>query len=79
MNNIFAIRKEKNTYVQTKNLPEPKKITRAALGLLGTFSMSGLKSPALLTHISDISVCQRGQDLGLRIAGILVQGGANSV
>ena len=30
----------KNAYVQTKNLPKPKKITRAALGLLGTFSMS---------------------------------------
>ena len=27
--------------VHTKNKPEPKKITRAALGLLGTFSMSG--------------------------------------
>ena len=30
----------KDAYVHTKNLPDPNKITRAALGLLGTFSMS---------------------------------------
>ena len=40
---------KKNVYVQTKNLPEPKKITRAALGLLGTFSMSDYKIPNIQT------------------------------
>ena len=37
---IFSPFATKSAYVQTKNLPEPKKITQAALSLLGTFSMS---------------------------------------
>ena len=37
-------------YVQNKILPKPKKITLAALGLLGSFCMSGWKIPGTKTE-----------------------------
>ena len=38
--NIFAIRNKKNSFIEPKKNTHSKKITQAALGLLGTFSMS---------------------------------------
>ena len=39
----FFIHNKKYVYVHTKILPKLRKITRAALGLLGTFFMSAVK------------------------------------